>query len=327
MSLENRSILVTGAGGFIGSHLCERLVELGGRVRAFCHYDARNPYGWLKDSPFLGHFQVVTGDVTDRDSVHDAMQGMENVFHLAALISIPHSYRAPAMYVRTNIEGTLNVMQEALRANVERVVHTSTSEVYGSARFVPMNESHPLQAQSPYAASKIAADKLVEAFHLSFGLPTVTIRPFNTFGPRQSARAVIPTIITQCLTGKNIKLGNIHPTRDMNFVSNTVDGFILAAWKPNVIGQVINLGSGREICIGDLAHLIINKLNCAVSVETDSLRIRPTDSEVDRLLCDNGLARELLDWESRVGLEEGLIRTAQWIEQHIGEYRPEDYTI
>lgn len=321
----SKRVLVTGAGGFIGSHLTERLVDLGANVRALLHYNALGVWGWLDQSPVRDAIQVVAGDVTDRDSVRQAMQDREIVFHLAALIAIPYSYQAPASYIQTNIGGTLNVLQVARDASVECVVHTSTSEVYGTAQCVPIDEAHPLKGQSPYSASKIGADKMAEAFHRSFGLPVVTVRPFNTFGPRQSARAVIPTIITQLLDGQTVRLGNTRPTRDLNFVANTVDGFVLAASTSAAIGHTINLGSGREISIGDLAQLIASLMDKPISIEGEDARVRPEGSEVERLLADNRLARELLGWEPSVNLEEGLRRTIAWIQRHQERYRPGVY--
>jgi len=324
---EGKKVLVTGAGGFIGSHLTEQLVERGASVRAFVHYNALGSWGWLDESPVCSDIEVVAGDVCDRDSVRQAMHNREIVFHLAALIGIPYSYYAPVSYVRTNIEGTLNVLQSARELGVERVIHTSTSEAYGTAQYVPIDEKHPLQGQSPYSATKIGADKLAEAFHLSFGLPVVTVRPFNTFGPRQSARAVIPTIITQCLTGNVVRLGNLHPARDLNYVTNTVDGFILTAATPEAIGRTINLGSGREISIGDLAKLIIRSVGRPINIVSEEKRVRPDKSEVDRLLADNTLARTVLGWKPAISLEEGLGRTIEWLQQHLGRYRPDVYTI
>lgn len=327
MKWTDKKVLVTGAGGFIGSHLTERLVELGASVRAAVHYNSLGSWGWLERSPVRDQLEVVAGDVCDRDSVRQMMQGREVVFHLGALIAIPYSYHAPASYVRTNVEGTLNVLQAARETNVERVVHTSTSEVYGTARYVPIDEKHPLQGQSPYSASKIGADKIAEAFQLSFGVPVVTIRPFNTFGPRQSARAVIPAIITQGLAGETIQLGNIHPTRDLNFVANTVEGFILAAGAPGVVGETINLGSGREISIGDLAQMIARLLGRTIKLATDQARLRPPDSEVERLLADNRKARQLLGWAPVIGLEEGLQRTIEWMRANLERYRPGVYVL
>jgi NAD dependent epimerase/dehydratase len=322
---NGKTALVTGAGGFIGSHLAERLVQLGARVRAMVHYNALDSWGWLNSSSYASHMQVISGDITDRGSVRQAMEGTQYVFHLAALIAIPYSYRAPASYVRTNIDGTLNILETAREIGVERLVHTSTSEVYGSARYVPIDEAHPLQGQSPYSATKIGADKLTEAFHLSFGVPVVTVRPFNTFGPRQSARAVIPTVITQVLTGQTIRLGNLKPTRDLNYVDNTVNGFVLAASTPEAAGQTINLGSGREISIGDLAALIGRLAGNDVRIECEPERMRPEGSEVERLLASNDRARKLLAWEPAVTLEDGLSRTIEWMRGHLERYRPGTY--
>lgn len=321
MDWNNKRVLVTGAGGFIGSHLAERLVEYGAQVRAFVHYNASGSWGWLDHSPLAGHLEVTAGDLTDRDSVRRAVRERDVVFHLGALIAIPYSYQAPASYLRTNIEGTLNVLQCGREEGVTRIVHTSTSEVYGTASYVPIDEEHPLQGQSPYSASKIGADKMAEAFHLSFGVPVVTVRPFNTYGPRQSARAVIPTIITQCLAGNTVKLGHLRPTRDLNFVANTVDGFLLAASSPLATGRTINLGSGREISVGDLARLIAGMLGKTIEIVGDEQRLRPSGSEVERLLADNSLARTLLQWEPKVSLEEGLARTIAWMKDNRGFYR------
>ena len=327
MNWNGKRVLVTGAAGFIGSHLTERLVELGASVQAMVHYNALGSWGWLDQSPIRNEIKVIAGDISDRDSVRQAMEGTEIVFHLAALIAIPYSYHAPASYLRTNIEGTLNVLQAARELDLERVVHTSTSEVYGTARMVPIDESHPLQGQSPYSASKIGADKMAEAFHLSFGLPVVTVRPFNTFGPRQSARAIIPTIITQCLVGNTIRLGNLTPTRDLNYVLNTVNGFILAASAQAAVGRTINVGSGREISIGDLAQLIARLTGRPITIESDQQRMRPEKSEVERLLADNRLARELLGWEPAITLEKGLELTIEWIKANLKRYRPDVYVI
>jgi NAD dependent epimerase/dehydratase len=326
MSVMGQRVLVTGAGGFIGSHLAERLVREGADVRAMVHYNALGTHGWLDDSELQDQMEIVAGDVTDQDCVRSAMRNAEVVFHLAALIAIPYSYEAPGSYVRTNIMGTLNVLQAARQHGTGRVLHTSTSEVYGTARYVPIDESHPLQGQSPYSASKIGADKIAEAFHRSYEVPVVTVRPFNTFGPRQSARAVIPTIIAQCLAGRRtVNLGNLSPTRDMNFVTNTVDGFVAAAGVNDAVGRTINLGSGREISIGDLAGLIARLVGTDIAIGTEEVRLRPEGSEVDRLLADNGLALRLMGWKPVVGLEEGLIRTIDWMRGHEACYRPEAY--
>ena len=271
--------------------------------------------------------EVTAGDICDRDSVVNAVRGNNIVFHLAALIAIPYSYHAPASYVRTNIEGTLNILQAAREQGVDCLVQTSTSEVYGTARYVPIDESHPLQGQSPYSASKIGADKLAEAFFFSFGLPVVTLRPFNTFGPRQSARAIIPAVITQCLTGNIVCLGNVHPTRDFNYVANTVDGFLLAGGSPKAVGRTINLGSAREVGIKELALMIGRMVNREIELKVEEERIRPQTSEVERLLADDGAAREILGWEPAVSLEEGLQLTIQWFKEHLDDYRADAYVL
>lgn len=322
---HKRVVLVTGAGGFIGSHLAERLVELGADVRAFVHYNALGTYGWLDTSPLAARMNVISGDVCDRESVRAAMEGVDTVFHLAALIAIPYSYRAPSSYVRSNVEGTMNVMQSAREIGVRRVIHTSTSEVYGTARYVPIDEAHPLHGQSPYSATKIGADKIAESYYCSFEVPLVTVRPFNTFGPRQSARAVIPTIVTQVLAGETVRLGALRPTRDFNFVSNTVDGFVAAADAELALGETINLGTGREISIGDLAELIERLAGRPLRIESDSQRLRPDASEVERLLADISKAERLLNWKPEVSLEEGLSRTIEWVGEHMDRYRPGVY--
>lgn len=328
MSWEGKRVLITGAGGFIGSHLAEQLVKLGANVKGLVHYNALGTLGWLGTSLLRQEIEVILGDISDYDSVHQAMQKTEIVFHLAALIGIPYSYHAPRSYVRTNIEGTLNVLQAGRALETERIVHTSTSEVYGTAQYVPIDEKHPQQGQSPYSASKIGADKLAEAFHLSFGLPITTVRPFNTFGPRQSTRAVIPTIISQCLNkNEKIQLGALTPTRDLNYVSDTVNGFIKAASAPQAIGKVINVGSGKEISIGKLAQLIADLMSSSIYIETDKQRLRPENSEVERLLANNTVARNLLGWEPTVSLEEGLNLTISWIKEHREGYQSSDYIL
>jgi dTDP-glucose 4,6-dehydratase len=325
---EGKRVLVTGAGGFIGSHLTEKLVALGAQTRALVHYRADDSRGWLDHSQYKDEVEVVAGDICDRDSVAEAMHGREIVFHLAALIAIPYSYHAPFSYVRTNVEGTVNVLQIAREVGVERLVHTSTSEVYGTARYIPIDEEHPLQGQSPYSASKIAADKLAEAFHLSFGVPVATIRPFNTYGPRQSARAVIPTIITQALTQPAVHLGSLEPTRDLNYVADTVEGFIRTAECPDGIGHVINIGSGREISIGNLATLILALVGRAdVPITCDDERVRPDHSEVAQLCADNRKAREILGWSPQYTLEDGLVQTIEWIRNNLERYRVDAYVI
>jgi NAD dependent epimerase/dehydratase len=324
---SGKKALVTGAGGFIGSHLVERLVELGAEARALVHYNSNGSWGWLDQSPHKDNVQVFAGDIRDPDSLRQAIEGVEVIFHLAALIAIPYSYQAPLSYVRTNVEGTLNILQSAIRHDVGLVVHTSTSEVYGTARKIPIDEGHQLQGQSPYSASKIGADKLAEAFHLSFGLPVVTIRPFNTYGPRQSARAVIPTIVSQVFGAGTIRLGNLQPTRDLNYVSDTVAGFVQAAESPGAVGETINLGTGREISIGELAAMIVRITGKDLPIITESERVRPERSEVERLCADNTKARELLAWQPAFTLEAGLARTIEWIKENNERYRSSVYAI
>lgn len=327
MSWPGKKVLVTGAGGFIGSHLVERLMELGAQTRAMVRYVSDGSWGWLEESFCKNEVEVIAGDLRDRDSVRSAVRGVDVVFHLGALIAIPYSYHAPDSYIQTNVIGTLNVLQAVREANVERVIHTSTSEVYGTAQYVPIDEKHPLQGQSPYSASKIGADKMVEAFHLSFDLPVVTVRPFNTYGPRQSARAVIPTIITQCLTNNCVRLGSLHPTRDLNFVADTAAGFVAAAESATAIGKTINLGSGREISIGDLVNLIIRLMGGEARIESDDERVRPINSEVERLLADNALATDILAWRPAVTLENGLQTTIDWIRDHLDRYKSTRYVL
>jgi len=322
---SGKRALVTGAGGFIGSHLTEQLVRAGATTRAFVHYNALGTWGWLESSDLRPHIDVVAGDIRDYHSVQSAMQGIDIVFHLAALIAIPYSYEAPGSYVRTNIEGTLNVLQAARACGVQRVVHTSTSEVYGTAHYVPIDEKHPLQGQSPYSATKIGADKLAESFHLSFDLPVVTVRPFNTYGPRQSSRAIIPTLISQCLSHETVQVGNLHPTRDLNYVRDTATGFMAAAASDAAIGKVLNIGSGREISIGDLAQMIILLTGRNVELVIDEQRTRPKKSEVERLLADNRLARTLTGWEPQVTLREGLERTISWVDSNLSAYKTNVY--
>ncbi|MCD6450528.1 MAG: SDR family oxidoreductase [Thermotogaceae bacterium] len=320
--------LVTGTAGFIGSHLVEYLVSKGIEVRAFVRYNSRNNWGWLEELSVKEKIEVYTGDIRDYDSVKDAIKGVDVVFHLAALIGIPYSYVSPLAYIKTNVEGTYNVLQAARELHIQRIVHTSTSEVYGTAQYVPIDEKHPINPQSPYAATKSGADQLALTFYRSFGLPVSVIRPFNTFGPRQSARAVIPTIITQILAGrKKIKLGNLDTTRDMNYVLNTVEGFLQVGLHENSGGEVINLGSGREISIGDLANLIADLIGEKIEIEVDQQRIRPEKSEVERLLCDSTKARELTGWKPRYSLEEGLKATISWLKEHMRYYKPDIYIV
>ncbi len=327
--LKGKKVLVTGAGGFIGSHLTEKLVREGASVRALVHYNSRNDWGLLEmlAPEVLKNVEIFTGDVQDPFSMRKAVKGVDLVFHLAALIAIPYSYNAPQSYVTTNVQGTLNVVQACLDENVGKVVHTSTSETYGTALYAPIDEKHPLQGQSPYSASKIGADKIAESYYLSFGLQAATIRPFNTYGPRQSARAVIPTIISQVLSGGPLKLGSLHPTRDLNYVEDTVDGFIKVALSEKSAGQVINVGSGSEISIGELAKKIMKIIGSEVEIITDDQRIRPAKSEVGRLLCDNSKARELAGWQPRVGLDEGLKRTVEWVRENRSHYKSGIYNV
>jgi len=320
-------VLVTGAGGFIGSHLVERLTDLGASTRALVRYTSTGAWGWLDESPLKANVEVFAGDICDRDVLRRAMQNVDVVFHLAALIGIPYSYDAPASYVRTNIEGTIAVLQTAMSAGVRRIVHTSTSEVYGTARAVPIAEDHPLQAQSPYAASKASADLMARSFHLSFGVDVVTVRPFNTYGPRQSARAVIPSIITQALGGRAIKLGSLSPTRDFTYVADTVDGFILAAEADAAGGLVMNLGTGREISIGDLALRIQTIAGTNLPVVEDAIRTRPAASEVERLCADASLAHATTGWKPRTQLSDGLAQTIAWISEHLERYRVDTYSV
>lgn len=327
MNWSDKRVLVTGAGGFIGSHLTERLVQIGARTRAFVRYSSTGSWGWLDQSPHKNDVEIVLGDIREHDIVEKALQDVDVVFHLAALIAIPYSYHAPLSYVRTNVEGTLNVLQGAQRSGCEMVVHTSTSEVYGTARTVPIDENHPLQGQSPYSATKIGADKIAESFHLSFGLPVATVRPFNTYGPRQSARAVIPTIITQALSGSEIRLGNLEPTRDLNFVTDTVEGFIKAAETPQAAGEVINLGTGREISIRDLAALILKLMNKDLAITLEGVRVRPENSEVDRLCADSRKGQSILGWKPSYTLEEGLAATIEWIRENSERYRTGIYVV
>jgi dTDP-glucose 4,6-dehydratase len=313
------TILVTGADGFIGSHLTESLVRQGYKVRAFVMYNSFNSWGWLDkcDDDVKGNFEVISGDIRDPHGVKQAMKGCDAVLHLAALIAIPFSYHSPDTYIETNVKGTLNVLQAARELDIKRLIHTSTSEVYGTAKFVPITEEHPLQGQSPYSASKIGADQLAYSFYSSFDLPVVIVRPFNTYGPRQSARAVIPTVITQIANGeKKIKLGATSPTRDFNYVKDIVSGFISALISSNGLGEVVNFGSNFEISIKDTASLISEVMNEKIEIFTDESRVRPENSEVDRLMADNSKAKQLFNWAPAYagvdGLKRGLIETVEW---------------
>jgi len=324
MPFHGLTTLVTGAGGFIASHLVEALVEQGAHVRAFVRYNARRDPGMLRLLPasLLEQVEIIPGDLRDPQAVKDAMQGVALVLHLGALISIPYSYFHPREVVETNVMGTLNVLLAARECCVQRLVHTSSSEVYGTARRLPIDEGHPLQGQSPYSASKIGADALADSFYRAFDLPVVTLRPFNTYGPRQSARAVIPAIITQALAAPAVRLGNLEARRDFTYVSDTVQGLLHAASTPGIEGETIHLGSGDDVRIGDLARQIIDLVGRPVDIVFDPQRLRPEKSEVQRLLSDNRLARQRLGWEPQVDLTQGLVATIDWIRRHLELYQP-----
>jgi len=327
--MKNQKVLVTGAGGFVGSHLVEDLVEVGAKVRAFVHYNSRNDWGMLEqlDKRILREIEVVAGDIRDADTVRKIVNGYEVVYHLAALIGIPYSYHSPQDVVDTNIGGTLNILLAALDSDVERVIHTSTSEVYGTAKYVPMDEKHPLNPQSPYAASKVGADQLALSFYRSFGLPVGIIRPFNIYGPRQSARAVIPAIIIQALKGNRIHIGSSYPTRDLTFVKDSSSGFVSFAKSKKTIGEVVNLGSGYEISVEKIVDVIEKITNKKLKVVIDKKRIRPKKSEVDRLFSNSKKAEKLFDWKPKTRLEDGLRETILWIEKNIGKYKEKIYNI
>lgn len=325
-----KKVLVTGADGFIGSHLTEELVKSGYEVRAFVYYNSFNTWGWLDNLPsdIMKHIDIFTGDIRDPNGVRTAMKGIDAVFHLAALIAIPFSYHSPDSYVDTNIKGTLNVLQAARDCNTERILVTSTSEVYGTAQYVPIDEKHPFQGQSPYSATKIGADRLAESFYRSFALPVTIVRPFNTYGPRQSARAVIPTIITQLLSGvTELKLGSLTPTRDFNYVKDTVAGFIAIAHSDKTIGEEINIATQQEISIGDLAQTIITLINPEAHIVCDEQRLRPEKSEVNRLLGSNEKIRSLTAWTPRYTLSDGIAETISWIQVNMAKYKADIYNL
>jgi NAD dependent epimerase/dehydratase len=320
---------VTGAGGFIASHLVERLVTKGARVRAFIRYNARGDPGMLRFAPaeVLSRLEIIAGDLRDPEAIRLASQGVDTIFHLGALIAIPYSYIHPREVVETNIMGTLNILIAARDNHVRRIIHTSTSEVYGTAQYTPIDERHPLQGQSPYSASKIGADQIAESFNCAFDLPVTTLRPFNTYGPRQSARAVIPTIISQALVRDEIHVGSLHPMRDFTFVDDTVEGFVKIAEAEQVIGEVVNLGTGTMVKVGDLIRLVGKLVGKELHAVSESDRLRPENSEVLKLQSDNRKARELIDWVPQVLLEDGLRRTITWITEHPSLYQPDQYTV
>jgi NAD dependent epimerase/dehydratase len=330
MDWKGARVLVTGAGGFIGSHLTEELVRRGAKVRALVHYNSRNHWGLLEklDAEVLRRIEVVPGDISDPRCVSRLAEGREVVFHLAALIGIPYSYTAAACYVATNVTGTLNILEACRSHKVRKLVHTSTSETYGTARYVPIDEKHPLQGQSPYSATKIGADHLAESYFRSFGLPVAIIRPFNTFGPRQSARAVIPTIITQLLEERPVlELGSVAPVRDFNYVADTVAGFLAVAASPKSVGEVINIGSGRGVTVAQTAQTIMRLMGRKACLRRSRARVRPERSEVMRLLCDNRKAKRLLGWKPRWSLEEGLARTIDYLTRNRSDYKTGIYNL
>ncbi len=328
--LKGKKVLVTGAGGFIGSHLVEALLRKGAHVRAFLKYNGRGDLGMIADLAEADReaLEIVLGDITDPFFVRKAVRGCDYAFHLAALIGIPYSYIAPCDYVKVNVQGTVNVLQACLDEGTARMVHTSTSEVYGTAQYTPIDEKHPLHAQSPYSASKIAADKMVQAYYNSFDLPAVTVRPFNTFGPRQSARAFIPTVISQALTLDKLRLGSLEPVRDLTFVKDTAEGLIAVGLCDKAVGRVVNLGTGSGNTIAALVKEILKMLGKEdMPVEQDPARVRPPKSEVMRLISDNGLARKLCGWQPRYSLQQGLSETIAWIKKNLEKYRPEVYAV
>ncbi len=325
-----KKVLVTGADGFIGSHLVEGLIKKGYSVKAFTYYNSFGTWGWLDtlDASIKKEIDVFSGDIRDPNGVREAVKGTSQIFHLAALIAIPFSYHSPDSYVDTNIKGTLNVLQAARDASIEKIMVTSTSEVYGTAQYVPIDEKHPFQGQSPYSATKIGADRLAESFYRSFNLPVTIVRPFNTYGPRQSARAVIPTIITQLLAGKEeIKLGSLTPTRDFNYVKDTVNGFMAIAESNKTIGEEINIATQQEISIGELAQTIINQINPNAKIICDGERLRPEKSEVNRLLGANGKILELTDWKQQYTFEQGIQETIEWIRHNLSAYKVDIYNL
>ena len=325
-----KKVLVTGAAGFIGSHLSELLVQQGYDVKAFVHYNSRNYWGWLEDYKYKNEIEIISGDIRDYDSVYNSLQGCDTVFHLAALIGIPYSYISPLAYIKTNIEGTYNVLQSSKELSLKNILITSTSETYGTAQYVPIDEKHPMVGQSPYSASKIAADHLAISYYRSFGLPVKIVRPFNTYGPRQSARAIIPTIISQILDGKRkIKLGNLKPTRDLTYVKDTVNGFLEIENSDNLFGEITNIGMNDEISVGELANLIIDLIGEKVEIIQDETRIRPDKSEVERLFCDNSKITDKTNWKPKYTLQMGLKETIDWFskKENLAKYKTDIYNI
>lgn len=321
-------ILITGAAGFIGSHLTEFLVKKGFSVKAFVRYNSKNNWGWLEDSEIKDEVEIITGDIRDYDSVYNALKGVDSVFHLAALIGIPYSYISPKAYIETNITGTYNVLQSCRELNIQQLLTTSTSETYGTAQYVPIDEDHPMVGQSPYSASKIAADQIAISYYRSFELPVKIVRPFNTYGPRQSARAIIPTVITQLLNGKNkIKLGNLSPTRDLTFVKDTCKGFFEIFKSDKLIGEITNIGMSSEISIGDLVDKIATLIGKRVEIITEEERIRPDKSEVERLYCSNKKLIENTNWKSDYDLDKGLSETIEWLKNNLTSYKHEIYNV
>jgi dTDP-glucose 4,6-dehydratase len=326
--MADRIALITGAGGFIGSHLVEAARAAGYFVRAFVHYNSSNTWGWLGDVANLTGIEVVSGDIRDYDSVLAAVEGCDAIFHLAALIGIPYSYVSPLAYVRTNIEGTYNILESARRLRIPNVLVTSTSETYGTAQYVPIDEKHPAVGQSPYAATKIAADQLALSYHRSFGLPVKVVRPFNTYGPRQSARAIIPTVTAQILAGsRRLELGNLAPTRDLTFVEDTAAAFLAIAERPECVGTATNVGMNAEISVGALVEKIAHILGARVEIYADPKRVRPVQSEVERLCCDSGRIRRVTNWRPQWDLDRGLRRTIEWIRQHQAIYKADVYNV
>lgn len=321
-------ILITGAGGFIGSHLTELLVHQGYEVKAFVRYNSKNNWGWLENSEVMNSSETISGDIRDYDSVYNALKGCNTVFHLAALIGIPYSYISPKAYIETNVTGTYNVLQAAKELNIEQILVTSTSETYGTAQYIPIDEKHPLAGQSPYSATKISADQLAISYFRSFELPVKIVRPFNTYGPRQSARAVIPTVITQILSGKNeIKLGNLSPTRDLTYVKDTCKGFLEIFKSEKLFGEVTNIGMGNEISVGELVKKIALLSGRQVNIESETQRIRPQNSEVERLFCNNEKLIKNTSWKPDYNLSEGLKETIEWINNHLLSYKHDIYNV